>query len=148
MKSENKKGWQHLIVKILHYPTAITLILIGLILSVLMFYNIYLLVIYLVKENISNKAVIEKVFIIFLQIEVVAAIKIYFNQNFHFPLRFLIYIGITDILRHIIMQVSDAKKLLIYTIALVLAIGALCLHEIKNNWVQRHKAIEDNSFEL
>jgi protein PsiE len=148
MLQKKPTNWREWVVEILHIPTTGMLICIALFFAVLIFKNFYITVLLVLHEEPHPKEIIENVFIIFLQIEIIAAIKIYFDQNFHFPLKFFLYIGITDIIRQIIIQLDDAKSVLMFSIALVIAVLALTILELKNNWIQRHKTEEDEHFEL
>lgn len=135
-------------VRTLHLPGIIILFVIGVSLAGALVLNAMELVGLLIRGSFRHKEMIEKAFIMFLQIEIIAAIKIYFAQRFHFPLRFILYIGITDIIRHIIIELDDAQKVLLYAIALVLTIGGLSILELKNNWLERHREDRKDHFEL
>lgn len=78
---------------------------------------------------------LEEIFIVLLLVELIAAIKLYFKNNFHFPLRFLVYIGITDVVRHILVAGNDPQKILLFAGAAILLVGALVLLEIRCRWV-------------
>ena len=62
---------------------------------------------------------VEGILVFFLYFEFVALIVKYFKNNYHFPLRYFIYIGITVIIRLIIVQHDDAKSILIWAGAVI-----------------------------
>ena len=53
----------------------------------------------------------------------------YFREHFHFPLRYVIYIGITSIIRHMVVS---HEHLLFGSIAILLLVIAYCLVSFKN----------------
>jgi len=53
----------------------------------------------------------------------------YFREHFHFPLRYVIYIGITSIIRHMVVS---HEHLLYGSIAILLLVIAYCLLSFKN----------------
>lgn len=78
---------------------------------------------------------IEKILVFFLYFEFVALIVKYFKNNYHFPLRYFIYIGITAIVRLIIVEHDDPKSVLIWSGAILLLVISLAIVErfIKKN---------------
>ena len=67
--------------------------------------------------------------------EIVALIVKYFKNNYHFPLRYFIYIGITAIVRLIIVQHDNPYSVLIWSGAILLLVISLAIAEkfIKKN---------------
>ncbi|HEM2460584.1 TPA: phosphate-starvation-inducible PsiE family protein, partial [Listeria monocytogenes] len=61
----------------------------------------------------------------------IALIVKYFESHFHFPLRYFIYIGITAIIRFIIVDHSSATSTLILSGAILLLVAALFLANTK-----------------
>lgn len=53
-------------------------------------------------------ATIQDILLLFIYLEIGAMVGIYFKTN-HMPVRFLIYIGITALTRHLIDLVADGK---------------------------------------
>lgn len=84
---------------------------------------------------VDHKPMLEDVFVILLLVEIIAAIKLFFKNNFHFPLRFLVYIAITDVVRHILVTLDDPFKIILLAGATLLLVGALVLLEIRCRWV-------------
>ncbi|KFX02890.1 phosphate-starvation-inducible protein PsiE [Pectobacterium betavasculorum] len=99
-----------------------------------------ILVIFLVKETfhlakvllISNEKdssyqLIEGIVIYFLYFEFIALIVKYFQSGYHFPLRYFIYIGITAIIRLIIVDHKSPSDTLVYSSAILLLVVTLYL---------------------
>ncbi len=86
--------------------------------------------------NTGNyQSFIEEILVFFLYFEFVALIVKYFKNNYHFPLRYFIYIGITAIVRLIIVEHDDPKSVLVWSAAILLLVISLAIAEkfIKKN---------------
>ena len=83
----------------------------------------------------SYQNFIEEIIVFFLYFEFVALIVKYFKNNYHFPLRYFIYIGITAIVRLIIVQHDNPYSVLIWSGAILLLVISLAIAEkfIKKN---------------
>lgn len=83
----------------------------------------------------SYQNFIEEIVVFFLYFEFVALIVKYFKNNYHFPLRYFIYIGITAIVRLIIVQHDNPYSILIWSGAILLLVISLAIAEkfIKKN---------------
>ena len=57
----------------------------------------------------SGKASIEDLLLLFIYLEIGSMVGIYFKTN-HMPVRFLIYVGITAVTRHLIVYVQNAQQ--------------------------------------
>ncbi|MDR1229684.1 MAG: phosphate-starvation-inducible protein PsiE [Azoarcus sp.] len=68
---------------------------------------------------------IEAIIIWFLYFEFIALIGKYFESRFHFPLRYFIYIGITAVIRLIIVDHSNPAATLVYSLALLVLLASL-----------------------
>jgi protein PsiE len=68
---------------------------------------------------------IEVIVIWFLYFEFIALIAKYFESRFHFPLRYFIYIGITAIVRLIIVDHEKPVSTLIYALAILVLLVSL-----------------------
>ncbi|MEQ9861397.1 phosphate-starvation-inducible protein PsiE [Pectobacterium cacticida] len=99
-----------------------------------------ILVVFLVKETIhlakvllissekdSSYQLIEGIVIYFLYFEFIALIVKYFQSGYHFPLRYFIYIGITAIVRLIIVDHKNPLDTLVYSSAILLLVVTLYL---------------------
>lgn len=83
----------------------------------------------------SYQNFIEEIVVFFLYFEFVELIVKYFKNNYHFPLRYFIYIGITAIVRLIIVQHDNPYSVLIWSGAILLLVISLAIAEkfIKKN---------------
>lgn len=70
----------------------------------------------------------------FLYFEFLALIAKYFKNNFHFPLHYFLYIGITAIVRLIIVSHDTALDVLIWAVSILVLVLSLLLVE---KFVQR-----------
>ena len=88
-----------------------------------------------ITDTGSYQYFIEEILVFFLYFEFVALIVKYFKNNYHFPLRYFIYIGITAIVRLIIVEHDDPKSVLIWSGAILLLVISLAIAEkfIKKN---------------
>lgn len=144
-----KKGLTKWLVIIFHTFTSIALTLIGVLFAVVIFKDLYEIFTQFLTHQLESIYILEKAFHIFLYIEIIAAIKIYFSEHFHFPLKFFLYIGITDMIRQIIIQRDYPDEILLHSIVLLIIVVALAILEVKNNWLNRNKINKDDEhFEL
>ncbi|KFD24814.1 PsiE family protein [Yokenella regensburgei ATCC 49455] len=65
-------------------------------------------------EN-SKYSLVAGLMVYFLYFEFIALIVKYFQAGYHFPLRYIIYIGITAIVRLIIVEHPSSHDVLLYT---------------------------------
>ena len=70
---------------------------------------------------------IEELITFFLYFEFIALIVKYFKNNFHFPLDFVLYIGITAIVRSVIIAHDTAFDILIWAISIFVLVCSLVL---------------------
>ncbi|EED6693656.1 phosphate-starvation-inducible protein PsiE [Salmonella enterica subsp. enterica serovar Virchow] len=70
---------------------------------------------------------VEGLVIYFLYFEFIALIVKYFKSGFHFPLRYFVYIGITAIVRLIIVDHKTPMDVLLYSAAILLLVITLWL---------------------
>lgn len=75
--------------------------------------------------NSEKFQIVEKIVIFFLYFEFLALIVKYFKSNYHFPLRYFLYIGITAMVRLIIVDHSDALHTLLFALSILVMIIAL-----------------------
>lgn len=73
----------------------------------------------------------EQLLVFFLYFEFIALIIQYFKSGFHFPLRYFIYIGVTAIIRLIIIDYTNASNTLLWSISIAVLLGALVLANMK-----------------
>lgn len=79
-------------------------------------------------DGTYNKLV-EELITFFLYFEFLALIIKYFKNNFHFPLHYFLYIGITAIVRLIIVSHDLAMDMLIWSISILVLVISLVLVE-------------------
>ena len=72
---------------------------------------------------------IEELITFFLYFEFIALIVKYFKNNFHFPLDFFLYIGITAIVRLLIIDHESAFDNLIWSVGIFVLVCSLVLVE-------------------
>ncbi len=79
------------------------------------------------KNEANYTAVVEEIILFFLYFEFLALIVKYFKNDYHFPLRYFIYIGITAVIRLIIVDHSDPKNVLMWGGAILLLSCSLAI---------------------
>ncbi|WP_413463215.1 phosphate-starvation-inducible protein PsiE [Bacillus sp. B1-b2] len=123
-----------------HLPTLLQVLLntclffIGLILSFLLIKETWYIFSYVVLETADNQdyySFTEELLTFFLYFEFIALIIKYFKTHFHFPLRYLIYIGITAIVRLIIVEHKDPINASWWSLAILILITSLLLTNLK-----------------
>ncbi|ARJ42168.1 phosphate-starvation-inducible protein PsiE [Pantoea alhagi] len=78
-------------------------------------------------EAASAYLLVEGIVIWFLYFEFIALIVKYFQSGYHFPLRYFIYIGITAIIRLIVVDHKDPFDTLCYSAAILILVITLWL---------------------
>jgi len=99
-----------------------------------------ILVVFLGKETIhlswvlfqpatedSKYSLVAGLMVYFLYFEFIALIVKYFQAGYHFPLRYIIYIGITAIVRLIIVEHPSSHDVLLYAGAILVMVMTLWL---------------------
>lgn len=79
------------------------------------------------NEQTSSYLLIDGIVIYFLYFEFIALIIKYFQSGYHFPLRYFVYIGITAIIRLIIVDHKNPFDTLAYSIAILILVITLWL---------------------
>ncbi|WP_458122476.1 phosphate-starvation-inducible protein PsiE [Paenibacillus sp. Z6-24] len=108
----------------------ISLFLMAIVLSVLLMketWSIFSSVVLSPEEIDSYFAFTDELLVFFLYFEFIALIVKYFKSNFHFPLRYFIYIGITAIVRLIIIDHDEALSTFWWSMAILVLIASLFL---------------------
>ena len=76
------------------------------------------------EDHLDYHVFLERILIFFLYFEFISMIIKYFKENYHFPMRYFLYIGITALIRLIIVNHSEAMETLLYSlVVLILIIG-------------------------
>lgn len=83
------------------------------------------------NEKDSAYQLIEGIVIYFLYFEFIALIVKYFQSGYHFPLRYFVYIGITAIVRLIVVDHKVPLDTLTYAAAILLLVITLYLANSK-----------------
>ena len=78
-------------------------------------------------EQASSYLLIDGIVIYFLYFEFIALIVKYFQSGYHFPLRYFVYIGITAIIRLIIVNHKNPFDTLCYSVAIFMLVVTLWL---------------------
>lgn len=127
---KNKIDW--LITSILQWILNLVLIALAIILSVALIKETYQFFTYLfLSENASYYHLLEGILVFFLYFEFIALIIKYFQAHYHFPLRYFIYIGVTAIVRLIIVSHDKPHSVLLYAIAILILVSALFIANTK-----------------
>ncbi len=79
------------------------------------------------NEQTSSFLLIEGIVNYFLYFEFIALIVKYFQSGYHFPLRYFVYIGITAIIRLIIVDHKNPLDTLYYSAAILVLVITLWL---------------------
>jgi len=85
------------------------------------------MVLFVNNDQSSSYLLIEGIVIYFLYFEFIALIIKYFSSGYHFPLRYFIYIGITAIIRLIIVDHKSPYVTLVYACAILVLVVTLFL---------------------
>lgn len=107
-----------------------TLFSIGIVLTVAVLntaFYIVTLIPGLFTTDIAYTTFLEEIINFFLFFEFLSLVVKYFKNNFHFPLRYFIYIGITAIIRLIIVSHESAMDLFLWSSAILALVISLVL---------------------
>jgi protein PsiE len=120
----------HLIPKVLQLILNISLGFLAIILSFLLIKELIIFSqILQEKDSMDYKLFLANILIFFLYFEFITMIIKYFKEEYHFPIRYFIYIGITALVRIIIVDHDHPVYTLFYSLAiLVLVIGYFILY--------------------
>ncbi|WP_285289218.1 phosphate-starvation-inducible protein PsiE [Bacillus sp. ISL-7] len=120
----------HLISKVLQLLLNISLVLLSIILSFLLIKELIIFSQILQEKGSEDyKLFLANILIFFLYFEFITMIVKYFKEGYHFPIRYFIYIGITALVRIIIVDHDHPVNTLCYSLAiLVLVIGYFIIY--------------------
>ena len=108
------------------------LFILGGILSVLLLMSTWNLIsLVFVAHELSGAEILGSIVTWFLYFEFLALITKYYQSGLHFPLRYFIYIGITAIIRLIILYHDDPVHTLIFSVSILVLVVALYLANTK-----------------
>lgn len=104
------------------------LFVLGGILSALLLMNTWsLITLVFDSHEIDGHSILGSIVTWFLYFEFLALIAKYYQSGLHFPLRYFIYIGITAIIRLIILYHDDPVDTLLFSISILVLLLALWL---------------------
>lgn len=127
-KSSDNPLLVRLSTKILQWLLNLALMVLAIILLILLGkQTVELVDILLIKNTEAKIAYIlaEQIVVFFLYFEFLELILKYFKAGFHFPLRYFIYIGITAMIRLIIVDHSSPTNTLLFAGAILIMVIAL-----------------------
>jgi protein PsiE len=105
-----------------------SLVFLGIILSFLLVKELVMFSqLLLISDNSDYKTFLESILIFFLYFEFIAMIVKYFEEEYHFPLRYFIYIGITAMTRLVIVDHDNPMITLIYSLVILILIIGYCI---------------------
>lgn len=108
------------------------LFVLGGILSVLLLMNTWSLIQIVIRTHeITSSELLGSIVTWFLYFEFLALIAKYYQSGLHFPLRYFIYIGITAIIRLIIIYHEDPLDTLLFSVSILVLLAALYLANTK-----------------
>ena len=108
-------SYAKLIPKVLQFLLNSCLVIFALILSYLLVREIFDFLDVISKQGSSDyKMFLSNILVFFLYFEFITMIIKYFKEDYHFPLRYFIYIGITAMVRLIIVDHDNAIDTLLY----------------------------------
>lgn len=118
--------------KCLQVVLNISLVALSVVLVILMVKEIFIffdLIFFEHSTKHTHEEFLANVLAFFLYFEFITMIVKYFKEDYHFPMRYFIYIGITAMIRLIILDHSSAKNMLMYgAVVLLLIIGYFILN--------------------
>ena len=107
-----------------------TLFSIGIVLTVAVLNTVFYIVTLipgLFTTDVAYTTFLEEIINFFLFFEFLSLVVKYFKNNFHFPLRYFIYIGITAIIRLIIVSHESSLDLFLWSAAILALVISLVL---------------------
>ncbi|MGM7636657.1 phosphate-starvation-inducible protein PsiE [Bacillus sp. Hm123] len=101
----------------------VSLVFLAMILSFLLIKELFVFGhILIADEQADYQLYLANILIFFLYFEFIAMIVKYFKEEYHFPLRYFLYIGITAMIRLIIVDHDDPLHTLFYSLVILILI--------------------------
>ncbi|WP_409304095.1 phosphate-starvation-inducible PsiE family protein [Peribacillus sp. SCS-155] len=101
-----------------------SLMLLGLLLTIAMVRELWVIAFEIIGPGLEVHNMLQEVLVFFLYFAFLSTIVKYFREGYHFPIRYLLYIGITATLRFIIVNRTDPiENLILSLVILVLMIA-------------------------
>ena len=117
--------WKNVkIVSILQYALNTALVLLAIALCILLGKEMF----YIISVSILTPGIkihyqfLERILMFFLYFEFIALIVKYFQEEYHFPIRYFLYIGITAMIRLIIVKHENPLYTLLFSLAVLMLI--------------------------
>lgn len=108
---------------ILQFILNASLIILVTVLCILMAKEILYFVEFIMTSNKPNfQHFLEQILVFFLYFEFISMIVKYFRENYHFPMRYFLYIGITAMIRLIIVDHDDPFNTLLHAFVILILI--------------------------
>jgi protein PsiE len=117
----------------LQWISSVGLFLLAIILIIFLGKEIFILAgLLFSKANIvTTHFLLEGIVTYFLYFEFIALIIMYFKSRYEFPLQYFIHIGITALIRLIIIEHKGPAEVLVYAGSILLMVIALCVASIR-----------------
>ncbi|AWC30440.1 phosphate-starvation-inducible protein PsiE [Bacillus cytotoxicus] len=123
----------HFIAGILQWILNIALIILSVVLAIFLVNETITFIQYIFSaEKFTSYKLVESIIVYFLYFEFIALIIKYFKSNYHFPLRYFIYIGITALIRLIIVSHEEPFETLLYAGSILILIIALYISNLRD----------------
>lgn len=114
-----KKGIPQLLQIILN----VSLIVLGIVLSIMIMIELVEFIqMVFSSEKRDYKYFLANILVFFLYFEFITMIVKYFQEDYHFPLRYFLYIGITAMVRLIIVEHEHAVDTLLFSLVILVLI--------------------------
>lgn len=103
-----------------------SLILLGLVLTFFMIRELVNIFQYTIDPSSNVHDILQDILVFFLYFAFISMVVKYFKENYHFPIRYLLYIGITATIRFIIVnQGKPQENLFLSVVIFVLLVSFL-----------------------
>ncbi|EOA3903083.1 phosphate-starvation-inducible protein PsiE [Bacillus cytotoxicus] len=123
----------HFIAGILQWILNIALIILSIVLAIFLVNETITFIQYIFSaKKFTSYKLVESIIVYFLYFEFIALIIKYFKSNYHFPLRYFIYIGITALIRLIIVSHEEPFETLLYAGSILILIIALYISNLRD----------------
>ena len=86
---------------------------------------------------------LERILEFFLYFEFIAMFVKYFKENYHFPLRYFLYLGITALTRLIIVNHDNSVHTLLFSLAILVLVISLSILNLVKAYVEPITITED-----
>jgi protein PsiE len=107
------------VTKAFQWVLNLSLIVLGLVLVIFMAREIWIIVYYAFEPVLDVRNILQDILMFFLFFAFLSTIVTYFKENYHFPIRYLLYIGITATLRFIIANRDNPMENLILSVVIL-----------------------------